>query len=169
MTRTPPQMWRVLAALLIVSLSGLPLTLAGADQVTLSGRIFQADGTTALQSATVRITNKTTGEVLVSAPTDVGGRYEFTDVPAGTYTFEVEVPDGIYQLDRSVRLGDSETASISFTVKPQPDAPPSSTPGTKMSKKKKGGLIAIIVGGAGLIAAAASNNDSNNNASPSVP
>ena len=149
----------------IVALTIGPVAQA-AESVTLSGRIFQADGTTPLHNALVRVTDQDTGQVHVSAATDAAGKYEFKDLPPGNYTFEVEISDGIYQLDRSVRLGDSDTASISFTVKPQPDIPTGKQTGDGMSGKKKGGLIAIIGGGAVLLVVALDDDD---DASPFTP
>lgn len=155
---------------LILALVVGPVAQAAAESVTLSGRIFQADGTTPLHGAMVRVTDQDTGQVHVSAATDAAGKYEFTDLPPGNYTFEVEVSDGIFQLDRSVRLGDSDTASISFTVKPQPDIATGKKSGNGMSKKKKGGLIAIIAGGAVLLVVILDDDDDdNNNASPFTP
>ena len=166
MTRVFSTRWNRCAVLLIAALILGPVAQAAAESVTLSGRIFQADGATPLHAALVRVTNKDTGQVYVSAATDASGKYEFTDLPPGNYTFEVEVRDGVYQLDRTVSLGDSDTASVSFTVKPLPDAAAAKDSGSGMSKKKKGGLIAIIAGGA-IIGVAAS--DDNKNASPFTP
>ena len=164
MNRPVPPTWKALAVLLAAVMAGAPVAAAAAESVTLTGRIFQADGTTPLQGAFVRVINQETGEVSVSKRTDAAGKYKFKDLSPGIYTFEVQVTDGTYQLDRSVRLGDSETASISFTVKPEPDIPAAKKEG--MSKKKKGTLIAIISSGAVFLGTAASNRG---DASPFTP
>ncbi len=157
-------------------LAALGLAVAGlavaAEQVSLSGRIFQPDGATPYANAIVRIINQETGEALVSAPTDAAGRYEFKDLPPGTYSFEVEVPEGIYRLDRQVALGENDTASISFTVKPEEDdhgeaAPAHSGPG--MSPRRKGTLIALIGGGAALLVGLSTNDSDGGEASPFTP
>jgi hypothetical protein len=145
-----------------------PLAQATEGMVSLSGRIFQPDGSTPYAQATVRVTNQETGQVFTSGPTDTAGRYSFEELPAGTYTFEVEVEEGIYVLDRAVRIGDNESASISFTVKPEPPAPDEKAPMGK--KKKRGILIAIITSGAVLLALALDDDDDDDDGvSPFVP
>jgi Carboxypeptidase regulatory-like domain len=130
--------------------------------VSLSGRLFQADGVTPLAGARVRITDPTTGKSFESAPTDNAGHYEMSGLAPATYQVEVEVPEGIYKLNRSVRLGEADQASISFTVKPETLAEGATGAGalaTPEGKKRKGALLAIILGGAALAAFVLSDDD----------
>jgi hypothetical protein len=162
-----------LACLLVGSLLlAAPTLPAAAERVSLSGRIFQPDGATPYANAIVRVIHQETGATLSSVPTDVAGRYEFKDLPAGTYSFEVEVPEGIYRLDRSVALGENDTASVSFTVRPEHDdregAP--APAGEGMSARRKGILIATIGGGAALLLILANDSGSGGGeASPFTP
>ena len=132
--------------------------------VSLSGRLFQADGVTPLSGARVRLTDPATGKSFESAPTDSSGRYELGGLAPATYQVEVEVPEGIYQLNRSVRLGEADQASISFTVKPETLAAGATGAGALAApeeKKRKGALLAIILGGAALAALVLSDDDDN--------
>ena len=141
--------------------------------VSLSGRLFQADGVTPLSGATVRLTDPATGKSFQSAPTDSAGRYELGNLSPATYEVEVEVPEGVYKLNRSVRLGEADQASISFTVKPETLAAGESGTGALAApeeKKRKGALLAIILGGAALTAFVLSDDDdSEPQASPATP
>jgi carboxypeptidase family protein len=186
-TRFALRYFRMTVVLLVVAalVPAFPVVRAAEGTVNLSGRIFQPDGTTPFQGAIVRVVKQDSGEAFNSTPTDATGHYEFRDLPAGTYNVEVEVPDGIYQLNRSVRIGQNDTASISFTVKPQPAPPPPPPPPAaaapesgapapaspdKDKRRKKGILWASIGGGAALLAIVASgNNGDNQPASPSTP
>ena len=166
MNRSSSHLWRALALSMILILAGAPIVRAGAEPVSLGGRIFLPDGTTALQGATVVVRNQETAQVYASRPTDAAGRYKFDDLPPGTYTFRVETDAGVFTLDRAVQLGGSDTASVSFTIKPEPDIPARAA-NKGMSKKKKGTLIAIIGGGAILLAVALDDDD--DDASPFIP
>ena len=139
-----------------------------AAAVSLSGNIFQPDGATPLQNAVVRLVNKETGDVLTSTPTDASGYYEFTEAPAGDYTVEVEIGAGYYNLDRSVRLGAEDTASISFTVQPQDDDGEGAPP-PEGKKKRRGMIIAFSLFGAALLAIGVNNNKKDDEASPFIP
>jgi hypothetical protein len=171
---TPSWIRSILTIALIGSLAGLGSTVwAQADNVALSGRIFQADGATPYANVTVRVMDQETGQAIASTATGTDGSYAFESLDPGTYTFEVEVPDGIYQLDRAVQIGMDEQASISFTIKPAAGAgavpPPGGTgDSTGMSKKKKGWLIGAIAFGAVAVGVLLSNDDSNE-ASPFTP
>lgn len=159
---------KALACMVVFSLCGIaPMAQSGSETVSLSGRIFQPDGSTPFNQAVVRVTNTETGREYTSAPTDSAGRYAFAGLPAGTYTFEVEVEEGIYVLDRAVQIGENESASISFTVKPEPQE---GAGAAGMSGKKKGALIAIIAGGAILLGVLLSqDDDEKDGASPFTP
>ena len=139
---TPSWIRFVLTIALVGSLAGFGTAAwAQASSVALSGRIFQADGATPYANVTVRVMDQTTGEAVASTTTGTDGSYSFDTLDPGTYTFEVEVPDGIYQLDRAVQIGADEAASISFTIKPAAGAgavpPPGGSGGQDgMSKKK---------------------------------
>ena len=173
---TPSWIRFVLTIALVGSLAGFaPVAWAQAENVALTGRIFQADGATPYANVTVRVMDQETGQAVASTTTGTDGSYSFDTLDPGTYTFEVEVPDGIYQLDRAVQIGMDEQASISFTIKPAAGAgavpPPGGTGNsTGMSNKKKGWLIGAIAFGAILIGVALSqDDDSNNEASPFTP
>lgn len=146
---------------------------AATELVSLSGRIFQADGSTPYAQVTVRVMDQATGEEVGSTTTATDGSYSFETLNPGTYTFEVEVPDGVYQLDRAIEIGAGEKASISFTVKPTgaAGAVPPDAAQQGMSKKKKGTLIAIISAGAVLAAwlLLDDDDDPTNEASPALP
>jgi len=170
---TPSWMRSVLTLALVASLAGfVPVTWAQADNVALSGRIFQADGATPYANVTVRVMDQSTGEAVASTTTNTDGEYAFDTLDPGTYTFEVEVPDGIYQLDRAIQIGMDERASISFTVKPTGGAAvgdgAAAAEAGGMSAKKKGILLAVIVAGA-IGVAVLLNNESNNEGSPFTP
>jgi hypothetical protein len=162
-----------IAVLLVSSLAGIsPVAFAQADSVSLGGRIFQADGSTPYANVTVRVMDKATGAEVGTTTTGTDGSYAFDALSPGTYTFEVEVPDGVFQLDRAIQLGSDEHASISFTVKPTAVSPPSGDHGgggPGMSKKKKGLLIALITAGAIGVAFALDNDDKKNEGSPFTP
>lgn len=177
MNRATPSWIRSLVATLLAGclIFAAPLAQTPAEDVSLSGRIFQADGSTPYANVTIRILDKETGQEVATTTTDNDGSYAFEGLAPGDYTFEVEVADGIYQLDRAVSLGSAESASISFTVKPTPGAgggvPPAAAE-EGMSKKKKGGLIAIIVSGALFLAwgiSELSEDDDRGGASPFTP
>jgi hypothetical protein len=118
-----------------------------------------------------------TGQAVASTATGTDGSYSFESLDPGTYTFEVEVPDGVYQLDRAIQIGMDEQASISFTIKPAGDAGAAAA-GTGggaaaaggMSGAKKGWIIAAIAFGAIAIGFALNNDStSNDEASPFTP
>lgn len=171
----PSWMRTAMAVLLVSSLAAIsPIAFAQAGSVGLTGRIFQANGSTPFANVTVRVMDKETGAEVASTTTGTDGSYSFDSLEPGTYTFEVEVPDGVFQLDRAIQLGADETASISFTVKPTGAAGASTASqaaGQGMSKKKKGILIAIIAAGAIALAFALDDDDDddNNEGSPFTP
>jgi hypothetical protein len=174
---TPSWIRFVLTIALVGSLAGFaPVAWAQAENVALSGRIFQADGATPYANVTVRVMDQETGEAVASTNTGTDGSYSFDTLDPGTYTFEVEVPDGIYQLDRAVQIGMDEQASISFTIKPAagggavPPPGAGADGGSGMGKKKKGWLIGAIAFGAVAVGVLLSQDDnSNNEASPFTP
>ncbi|MFQ5669650.1 MAG: carboxypeptidase-like regulatory domain-containing protein [Acidobacteriota bacterium] len=135
--------------------------------VALNGRIFQPDGATPYPNVVVRVINQETGQEFTSAPTDAGGHYAFQELPPGAYRFEVEVDNGIYQLDRTVRISEGEVATISFNVKPDEGEKKGGAP-LPHGKKRAGIIIPIAVGGAVLLAVAL-NDDDNDEASPFTP
>ena len=95
-----------MAVLLVSSLAAIsPVSFAQAESVSLSGRIFQADGSTPNANVTVRVIDQATGAEVATTTTGTDGSYSFDTLAPGTYTFEVEVPDGIFQLDRAIQLG----------------------------------------------------------------
>lgn len=149
-------------------MSTLPVVAETPADVALSGRIFQPDGTTPYQGATVRVVHQETGEVFTSLSTDANGEYWFESLDPGTYSFEVRVEEGVYQLNRAVRIGEQQTASISFTVKPE--AVPGAPPADGEKKKKRGALIAIVGAGVILTGILILDDDDNDPVStPSVP
>ncbi|MFQ5766643.1 MAG: carboxypeptidase-like regulatory domain-containing protein [Acidobacteriota bacterium] len=160
MRRSIPISLRIILVCLLVSGLGVqPFTAQdkkpGGIMVSLSGRIFRPDGTTPYDGAVIKIINEETGQVFTSEPTGVTGEYQFTDLPAGTYTFQVDVPEGVYKLGRAVRIGESETASISFTVKPEPVKKGAALPASGKKSLTRGQLALIIIGGAVVVGAAA--------------
>ena len=172
MNRSIPSWIRTfIAVLLVSSLSAIsPIAFAQTDSVSLSGHIFQANGSTPNANVTVRVLDHATGAEVATTTTGMDGSYSFDSLPPGTYTFEVEVSDGIFQLDRAIQLGADEHASISFTVKPTGGAVPPGSADQGMSGKKKGLLIALITAGAvGVYFLLDDDDDNKNEGSPFIP
>jgi hypothetical protein len=174
---TPSWIRSVLTLALIGSLAGFVSPVwAQAENVALSGRIFQSDGATPYANVTVRVIDQETGQAVASTTTGTDGSYAFETLDPGTYTFEVEVSDGVYQLDRAIQMGMDEQASISFTIKPTDDGGGAAAGGaaaaTGMSATKKGLIIASIAFGAIVVGYLVYNNDDdepNNEGSPFTP
>ena len=174
MNRSIPSWTRTAVAVLLVSsLAAIsPVAFAQADSVSLSGRIFQANGSTPYANVTIRVMDEATGAEVATTTTGTDGSYAFDALSPGTYTFEVEVPDGVFQLGRAIQLGADEHASISFTVKPADGATPpdgDQGDGEGMSKKKKGTLIAIIAFGAIGVVLLLENDEKKVEGSPFTP
>jgi len=194
-------MRRVPILLLVFSLilSSTPASLAqsaasgqGATTAGLEGRVFGPDRVTPVAGAVVRAVRGDGVQVYSSLPTDAKGSFSISHITLGSYDVVVELPDGLYVVEKTLGFTEAKTYGLSLATVPSEnvekrvpsiDKPVKGYAWTLEGKSAAGGGfwkspggIAIIAGGAIALAAliwAVSDNDDNNNdensGSPSTP
>lgn len=188
---------RLAASLVIAALTfaGGPVALAHPplDPATnpgtpsLQGRVFAADKVTPITGAVVRAVRGDGIQVYSSLPTDEKGSYSIENLALGSYDLLVELPDGVYVVERTVGMTEPKVYSLSLATVPAENVEKKVTAVDKPVKGyawtlegkgpaagfwKSPGGIAIIAGGAvAAIALALSggNNEDNNKGSNSTP
>lgn len=185
---------RAMARALVFSLaiSGFPAFAADGETggetpgtATLSGRIFEADKVTPIAGAVVRAVRGDGAQVYSSLPTDEKGNYDLNFLPPGTYDLVVELPDGVFIVDRTLSIPEAKAYELSLSTVvsesvektvPTIEKPVLGYAWTQEGKDDKGGGfwttpggIAVIAGG--LIGAgfALSGSSSSSNGSSSAP
>jgi len=182
----------VLAVSLIFSLSqtaapGLWAQEGAAGQgprtATIGGRVFASDRETPVSGAVVRAVRGDGAQVYSSLPTDEKGNFSLANLSPGSYDIVVELPDGIFVVERTLSISEAKAYSLSLATVPAEnvekrisavDKPVKGYAWTLEGKGKGAGFwrtpggIAIIAGGvAGLAALALSGDD--NKGSNSTP
>jgi hypothetical protein len=185
---------RRLAASLVIAVltfSGGPAALALPPQnpgsPSLQGRVFAADKVTPITGAVVRAVRGDGIQVYSSLPTDEKGTYAIENLALGSYDLLVELPDGVYVVERTVGMTEPKVYSLSLATVPAENVEKKVTAVDKPVKGyawtlegkgpsagfwKSPGGIAIIAGGAVAAIALALSGDSdedNNKGSNSTP
>jgi len=178
-------------------LSNTPASLAqsaasgqGATTAGLEGKVFGPDRVTPVAGAVVRAVRGDGVQVYSSLPTDAKGSFSISHITLGSYDVVVEVPDGVYIVEKTLGFTEAKTYGLSLATVPSEnvekrvpsiDKPVKGYAWTLEGKSAGGGGfwkspggIAIIAGGAvALILLALSGGDDNNNdggsGSPSTP
>ena len=178
-------------------LSSTPASLAqsaasgqGPTTAGLEGRVFGPDRVTPVSGAVVRVVRGDGVQVYSSLPTDEKGSYSISHITLGSYDLVVELPDGIYVVEKSLGLTEAKTYGLSLATVPSEnvekrvpsiDKPVKGYAWTLEGKSPKAGGfwkspggIAIIAGGAVAIIALilsgnGDNNDDGSSGSPSTP
>ena len=186
----------VLFLVLSLVLSSSPECLAqaaasgqGPTTAGLEGRVFGPDRVTPVSGAVVRAVRGDGVQVYSSLPTDAKGNYSISHMTLGSYDLVVEMPDGVFVVEKSLGITESKTYGLSLATVPSEnvekrvpsiDKPVKGYAWTLEAKSPKAGGfwkspggIAIIAGGAiALVALALSGgggNDDNNKGSSSTP
>ena len=184
---------RAVSCLLIASLvlsllwAAAPAVLAqegasgqGPHSASISGRVYGADRVTPIQGAVVRAVRGDGAQVYSSIPTDEKGNFTLTNIVPGSYDIVVELPDGVFVVERTLSVSEPKAYSLSLATVPAEnvekkvsavDKPVRGYAWTLEGKgPKAGGFwrtpggIAIIAGGvAGLALLALSGDDDNDN------
>ncbi len=178
-------------------LSSTPASLAqsaasgqGATTASLEGRVFGPDRVTPVAGAVVRAVRGDGVQVYSSLPTDAKGGYSISHIILGSYDLVVEMPDGIYVVEKTLAISEAKPYGLSLATVPAEnvekrvpsiDKPLKGYAWTLEGKSAGGGGfwkspggIAIIAGGAIALIALALNGDGDNNddggsGSPSTP
>lgn len=177
-------------------LSNTPASLAqsaasgqGATTAGLEGKVFGPDRVTPVAGAVVRAVRGDGVQVYSSLPTDAKGSFSISHITLGSYDVVVEVPDGVYIVEKTLGFTEAKTYGLSLATVPSEnvekrvpsiDKPVKGYAWTLEGKSAAGGGfwkspggIAIIAGGAvALILLALSGGDDNNDGgsgSPSTP
>jgi hypothetical protein len=182
---------RAASCLLIASLvfallpAGAPAVLAqegasgqGPQSATISGRVYEADRVTPIQGAVVRAVRGDGAQVYSGLPTDEKGNFTLTNIIPGSYDIVVELPDGVFVVERTLSVSEAKAYSLSLATVPAEnvekkvsvvDKPVKGYAWTLEGKgPKAGGFwrtpggIAIIAGGVAGLAALALSGDDNN-------
>jgi carboxypeptidase family protein len=186
----------LLTASLVLSLTqaGVPMLCAqegaagqGPQTASISGRVFGPDRTTPLSGAVVRAVRGEGAQVYSSLPTDEKGNFSMSNLAPGSYDLVVELPDGVFLVERTLSISEPKAYSLSLATVPAENVTKHVSAIEKPVKgyawtlegkgPKAGGFwktpggIAIIAGGAIGLAALALNggNDNNNKGSNSTP
>lgn len=162
----------------------------GNTTASLEGRVFGADRVTPAAGAVVRAVRGDGVQVYSSLPTDAKGNYSISHITPGSYDVVVEMPDGIFVVEKTLAFSESKAYGLSLATVPSEnvekrvpsiDKPVKGYAWTLEGKTAGGGFwkspggIAIIAGGAiALIALLINasdddNNDDGGSGSPSTP
>ncbi|HEV8335060.1 MAG TPA: carboxypeptidase-like regulatory domain-containing protein [Candidatus Polarisedimenticolia bacterium] len=153
---------------------------------SITGRVFGSDRTTPVQGAVVRAVRGNGAQVFSSLPTDEKGDFALPSIVPGSYDIVVELPDGVYVVERTLSISEARAYTLSLAAVPADnvekhvaavDKPVKGYAWTLEGRgPKAGGFwrtpggIAIIAGGVvGLVALAASGGDNNDKGSNSTP
>lgn len=102
---------------------------------SVKGRVFQADGKSALAGVRVRSFDLSAESEGPSAVTDGKGRFEIGGLPHGYFDLAVETPEGLFVADQVVNVPPGGTAKITLTIGQLRGAPSSDsfsqTPGVR--------------------------------------
>jgi len=179
-------------------LSSTPASLAqsaasgqGATTASLEGKVFGPDRVTPVAGAVVRAVRGDGVQVYSSLPTDAKGSFSISHITLGSYDVVVEVPDGVYIVEKTLGFTEAKTYGLSLATVPSEnvekrvpsiDKPVKGYAWTLEGKSAGGGGfwkspggIAIIAGGAValiLLALSSGDDDDNNDGgsgSPSTP
>jgi hypothetical protein len=148
--------------------------------------VFGSDRTTPVQGAVVRAVRGNGAQVFSSLPTDEKGDFALPSIVPGSYDIVVELPDGVYVVEKTLSISEARAYSLSLAAVPADnvekrvaavDKPVKGYAWTLEGRgPKAGGFwrtpggIAIIAGGVvGLVALAASGGDNNKKGSNSTP
>jgi hypothetical protein len=178
----------LIAVLGLVPMATAPLSAQEDGHGSISGELFQADGSTALEGARAYAINVKTGKQYISEVTGRGGNYRIEGLPAGTYDVALEINGQIYVADNLVDLSSGEGVSLSYSVQPVRPANRaiSGLPRPKGSAavlgvfkgnataapsfwRTPGGITLLTILGAGAIVAIVNAVDDDEEASPSAP
>lgn len=161
---------RGLARVLVFTLaiSGFPAFAANGDAggetpgtASLSGRVFEADRVTPVSGAVVRAIRGDGAQVYSSLPTDEKGKYDLNFLPPGSYDLVVELPEGVFVVERTLSIPEAKAYELSMstvsadTVEkkvPSIEKPVLGYAWTQEGKDRKGGGFWTTPGGIAVIA-----------------
>ncbi len=159
----------------------------GPHSASITGRVFGPDRVTPVAGAVVRAVRGDGAQVYSSLPTDEKGNFSLGNLSPGSYDIVVELPDGVYVVERTLSISEAKAYSLSLATVPAEnvekrvaaiDKPVKGYAWTLEGKgKAAGGFwrtpggIAIIAGGVAALAALAlsGGNNNNNKGSNSTP
>ncbi|PYQ12998.1 MAG: hypothetical protein DMH00_05110 [Acidobacteria bacterium] len=159
----------------------------GATTASLEGRVFGPDRITPVPGAVVRAIRGDGVQVYSSLPADERGNYAINGIALGSYDIVVEMPEGVYLVEKTLGITQAKSYGLSLATVPSEnvekrmsaiDKPVKGYAWTLEGKSAKGGGfwkspggIAIIAGGAAAILALAlsGGGDNNNKGSSSTP
>ena len=90
----------------------------GPQSATISGRVFGADRVTPIQGAVVRAVRGDGVQVYSSTVSDEKGNYSLSNVIPGSYDIVVELPDGVYVVERTLSVSEAKAYSLSLATVP---------------------------------------------------
>jgi len=106
-------------------LSGTPVCLAqseasgqGPTTAGLEGRVFGADRVTPVPGAVVRAVRGDGVQVYSSLPADEKGNYSISNINLGSYDIVVEMPDGVYLVEKTLGITEPKTFGLSLALVP---------------------------------------------------
>jgi hypothetical protein len=146
---------------------------------TLEGRVFGADRVTPVPGGIVRAVRGDGVQVYSSLPADEKGAYSIKGLVLGNYDILVELPDGVFLVERTIGLTEAKVYPLSLATVPSAnvekrvaavDKPVNGYAWTLEGKGPKAagfwrtpGGIAIIAGGAAAVIALALSGGGNDN------
>ena len=159
----------------------------------ISGKVFAADGKTAVASAVVKAVPLQGGDTVASSPTGAKGEFALDGLAFGYYDLIVEAPSGTFIANQVVNVPPSGKLVVQFSLTPYAEKSPSwwagrepralpgggsATGSAELRQSKRGtefwktpGGIAVIagVGGVALLAIASGGGGYSSTASASTP
>ncbi len=151
----------------------------GPRTASIVGRVFGPDRVTPVAGAVVRAVRGDGAQVYSSLPTDDKGNFSLGNLSPGSYDVVVELPDGVFVVERTLSISEAKAYSLSLATVPAEnvekrvaavDKPVKGYAWTLEGKgSKAGGFwrtpggIAIIAGGVAALAALALSGDNNDN------
>lgn len=189
----------VTAAAILVLVSGFPVAAKSPEKDPeptggrISGKVFAADGKTAVGAAVVKAVPLQGGETRASSPSNAKGEFSLDGLTFGYYDLIVEAASGTYIANQVVNVPPSGKLVIQFALTPYGEKSPSwwagrepralpgggtATGSAELRQRQRGaefwkspGGIAVIagIGGVALLAIASGGGYSSTTASASTP
>lgn len=89
-----------------------------AETGTILGYVFEADGTTPVEGAVIRVVNTLTGTELESTTSDQRGTFQIAGIERGIYQYAVSTPRGVFAANSEfgVNLKGTDTAKMAINL-----------------------------------------------------
>lgn len=94
---------------------------SAADNSTLEGTIFTADGEAVVDGAILHAGNPRTGDIYSSAKTGSDGEFVIADLPPAVYELAIERDGGLYIARSSVQLSPGEQRKVNLALSDDKD------------------------------------------------